>query len=76
MQTIGDFASATLNILRQNKVNYNLTQTFICGGGAALLEKHAKNIDFEETCITFLPDIKMNAKGYEVLAKNTIKKTA
>ena len=41
MQTIGDFASATLNILRQNKVNYNLTQTFICGGGAALLEKHA-----------------------------------
>lgn len=76
IKTIEDFATSTLNILRQNKVNYNLTQTFICGGGAALLEKHAKNIDFEETCITFLPDIRLNAKGYEALARSTMKKTA
>lgn len=67
-KAISDFADSTLNLLRQVKVNYMLTPTYILGGGATLIEKYAHNLNLEDTCIKLIPDIKANAKGFELLA--------
>ena len=69
-QAILDFADSTLNILRQNKVTYELTPTYVLGGGATLLEKYAKK-KLEDTCIKFISDIRANAIGFEVLSKQS-----
>lgn len=69
-ETISTFVDDTLNILRQNKVTYELTPTYIIGGGATLLEKYAKK-KLEDTCIHFITDIRANALGFEVLAKQS-----
>lgn len=66
-EAIKEFANSTLNILRQNKVNYELTPTYILGGGATLLKNYA-DIDVDETCIHYITDIKANAIGYEYLS--------
>lgn len=71
---ISDFAAVTLDILRQNKVNYMLTPTYIIGGGATLLEKHVGNLKIDDTCIKYLQDIRLNAIGYEMLAECSSKK--
>lgn len=69
--TIKAFANSTLNILRQNKVNYELIPTFVLGGGATLLKNFA-DVDIEATCIRYITDINANATGYEYLS--TIKR--
>ena len=66
---ISKFADDTLKMLHQKNVNYMLTQTYIGGGGALALEKFSKNLNLDDTCITFISDIHANARGYEYLAK-------
>lgn len=69
-QTISDFADNIFKVLVQNKVPYGLTPTYISGGGATLLEKHSKK-SLEDTCIKLITDIRANAIGYEILAKQS-----
>ncbi len=55
-----------LNLFRQNKINYEFTQTFIMGGGAKIMKEHSS---ITSECVSYITDIKANAIGYEVLAK-------
>lgn len=72
--TISEWCEMLLKTLRQNKINYVFTQTFFAGGGALLISKYAKNLDKENSCITFITDIKANAIGYEMLAAVQVEK--
>jgi plasmid segregation protein ParM len=69
LKQIAAWCSDTIKILRQNKVNYDITQTFIMGGGAGVLKKFSTELS--DTCITFIEDIQANATGYEILARAT-----
>ena len=69
---IKGFCDDTLKLLRQNKVNYEITQTFFMGGGAGLLKKYGAGLN-ENSCIHFIDDIRVNAIGYEILAAASIK---
>lgn len=67
-ETIRDWAEEAVKLLRQNKVNYELIQTFFVGGGAGAIKRFASSLGTEHS-ITFVEDICVNAKGYELLAK-------
>lgn len=68
-EAIGDWAEEAIKLLRQNKVNYDLVQTFFVGGGAGVIHRFATSLGTEHN-ITFIEDICVNAKGYELLAKS------
>lgn len=55
-----------LNLFRQNKINYEFTQTYIMGGGAKIMKEHS---GITSECVKYITDIKANAEGYEILAK-------
>lgn len=66
--TLAAWCDTVLSQLRQNKVNYELTQTFIMGGGAGILDRYSSGICGDNECITIITDIRANAAGYELLA--------
>lgn len=68
-ETIMEWAEEAIKLLRQNKVNYDLVQTFFVGGGAGVIKRFATSLGTEHS-ITFIEDICVNAKGYELLAKS------
>ena len=70
-KVIASWCEDVLNILRQNKVNYELSQTFFMGGGSNLLYTYCAGLDRENECISFITDIRANAAGYELLATAT-----
>lgn len=65
-EVIREFAIDTMKLLKQNKVSYEMIQTFFIGGGAGIIEKYG---NLTEHQITFIKDIRVNAVGYEALAK-------
>ena len=71
VRKIKDFCAETYALLRQKKVNYDVTQTFIMGGGAGLLNRYA---DEQPEMVKYITDIKANVIGYELLAKASEKK--
>lgn len=62
------FCNSTLNLLRQNKVNYEMTQTIFMGGGGILLKEYCRTLD-DIKSISYITNIKANATGYETLAR-------
>jgi plasmid segregation protein ParM len=64
-----NFVSECLKLLNQNEVNYQLTPTFIVGGGAGVIKRNIDKIDIGIHNITFIEDVRANAIGYEILAK-------
>lgn len=60
------FCEKVLNLLRQNKINYEFMQTYIMGGGAGIMKEHG---GIASTMVNYITDIKANVIGYEVLAK-------
>lgn len=60
------FCADTFSMLRQKKVTYEITQTFILGGGAGLLKRYSEK---KPEMVTYITDIRANAIGYEALAR-------
>lgn len=67
---IRDWTEEAIKLLRQNKVNFELVQTFFVGGGAGVIKRFGGAMLGAEHNITFIEDICVNAKGYELLAKS------
>lgn len=67
---IRDWTEEAIKLLRQNKVNFELVQTFFVGGGAGVIKHFGGAMLGAEHNITFIEDICVNAKGYELLAKS------
>jgi plasmid segregation protein ParM len=64
-----NFVRECLKLLNQNEVNYQLTPTFIVGGGAGIIKRYIDEVDAGIHNITFIDDVRANAVGYETLAK-------
>lgn len=66
LEQIREWCAATFVLFHTKKVNYEITQTFCFGGGAGLLKNFSSD---QPEMITYIDDIKANAKGYELLTK-------
>lgn len=71
VEQIREWCAATFVLFHTKKVNYEITQTFCFGGGSGLLKRFS---DEQPDMITYIDDIKANAKGYELLTKAIISK--
>ena len=68
---ITKFIDSIVRLLRENNVNYEFEPTFFVGGGAGILKKYGST-RFADCNVSFIDDIRANAKGYEILAKKEI----
>lgn len=66
-----DFVSTMLKLLNENGVNYQLTPTYLVGGGAGIVKRYIDRLGIDNN-IRFIEDVKANAIGYEMLAKAEI----
>lgn len=71
VEQIREWCAATFVLFHTKKVNYEITQTFCFGGGSGLLKRFSND---QPDMITYIDDIKANAKGYELLTKAIISK--
>lgn len=67
-----NWANEIVNELHLTVLNFRTSPTIFCGGGSIILKDFLKNReDFKEP--VFIEDIRANAIGYEVVAKNMLK---
>lgn len=60
------FANKVFNTLREFNININITPITFVGGGATVMKTYGENTGKN---ISYIEDIKANAKGFEYLAK-------
>lgn len=60
------FTDKVWNMLREFKINTDVTPITFVGGGAAVMKMYG---DVEGNNISYIEDVKANAKGFEYLAK-------
>lgn len=61
------YAELILRLLKEYRINIDLTPIFFIGGGSIIMKNFAK---FGEMCdVHFVTDLKANAKGYKTIAQ-------
>ncbi len=65
-EEIRKFTNKVFNTLREFNISLNITPITSVGGGAAVMKHYG---EIESKNISYIEDIKANAKGFEYLAK-------
>lgn len=68
LQNLRKFVSETEGQLNENGFDIDYSNVIYVGGGATIMQKFAP----ERSNVTYLTDVCLNAKGYELLAKSQI----
>ena len=65
-EEIRKFTNKVFNTLREFNISLNITPITFVGGGAAVMKHYG---EIESKNISYIEDVKANAKGFEYLAK-------
>lgn len=70
LHCIDEYIREVISVFRKYDYNPDLMKLYVVGGGAVLMKRFSQLTDN----VTFITDICANAKGYEYMAKNFLRK--
>ena len=73
MNGLKKFADTVYQVIREHKYNLQLTPITFVGGGATVMKLFSSNAGDN---ISYIEDVRANAKGYEFLAKVALMKNS